>query len=246
MDKKGTIKKVLKFVSNVISWTCFCLLIIIVGCIIWYIITAKIYASKGEKYTPYFSLYTIISPSMEPNIKVYDVILNTRVDDPSKLKEGDVITFISSGNLSNGMTITHRIIEVIEAKDGLRFRTKGDNNQTPDGATVIPSNILGKTLLRIPQLGRVQFLIGNKGGWFFLVLLPALGIVIYDIIKLFKVSEVKKKVETALEKQAEEIDLEKKRKEEERKRELKQKLNLEEDNDILDEERNRANTYEEE
>ena len=101
MSKKGKAKRVFKYITDVISWTCLCILILIGALLVWYFISAKIYASKGEKYTPYFSLYTIISPSMEPNIKVYDVILDTRVDDVNTIKEGDIITFISSGNLSS-------------------------------------------------------------------------------------------------------------------------------------------------
>ncbi len=224
MKKKGLFRQTFKFVTDVISWTCLCLLILIGVCIIWYVISAKIYAAKGEKYTPYFSLYTIISPSMEPRIKVYDVILDTRVDDPTKIKRGDVITFISSGSLSSGMTITHRVVDIIQTDEGLRFITKGDNNQTADGAAVLPENILGKTLLKIPMLGRVQFFLANRGAWVIVVLLPAMGIIIYDLIKLFKVSGLKGKIEEVI-KEDEPVDKEKQRlEEEERKRKLKEKL----------------------
>lgn len=225
MEKKGYLKKGFKFITDIISWTCLCILILIIICLIWYVVSAKIYASKGEKYSPYFSLYTIISPSMEPNINVYDVILDTRVDDINNIKVGDVITFISSGNLSAGMTITHRVVEILDTKDGLRFRTKGDNNQSPDAALVIPDNVLGKTLLKIPYLGRVQFLLAERGGWFIIVLLPALGIIIYDIIKLLKVLKLKNKVDKVTE-EKEEIKENKQEIEEKRIKEIKEKLNL--------------------
>ena len=226
MKKKGLFKNILKFITDVISWTCFCLLILIGVCMLWYVVSARIYASRGEKYKPYFTLYTIISPSMEPNIKVYDVILDTRVDDVKNIKEGDVITFISSNSLSSGMTITHRVVQILNTEEGLRFVTKGDNNETPDGALVLPENVLGKTLLRIPALGRVQFLLANKGGWFIIVLLPALGVIIYDFVKLFKMSELKDKIEKSLAKNENEIDPNiKKENEEKRKQELKEKLN---------------------
>ena len=230
MKKEGTIKGIFKFITDVISWTCLCLLILIGGCIVYYVIAAQKYAARGEKYEPYFSLYTIISPSMEPNIKVYDVILDTRVDDVKDIKVGDVITFISTGSLSNGMVITHRVIEVINNGDNIQFRTKGDNNQSPDGALVESKNVLGKTLLRIPQLGRVQFLLASKGGWFICIIIPALGVIIYDIIKLFKVSTLKTKVEGILEDSDQNTDEEDKKKKEleaKRKEELKRKLNLE-------------------
>jgi signal peptidase I len=228
MSKKGKAKRVFKYITDVISWTCLCILILIGALLVWYFISAKIYASKGEKYTPYFSLYTIISPSMEPNIKVYDVILDTRVDDVNTIKEGDIITFISSGNLSSGMTITHRVVEVLHTDEGLRFRTKGDNNQTADGALVIPENVLGKTLLRIPMLGRVQFLLASKGGLLIFILIPAVGIIVYDIIKLFRVKDVSDKVEEVIQDKPEDkVPEEQKMIEENRKQELIEKLNKE-------------------
>lgn len=228
MSKKGKAKRVFKYITDVISWTCLCILILIGALLVWYFISAKIYASKGEKYTPYFSLYTIISPSMEPNIKVYDVILDTRVDDVNTIKEGDIITFISSGNLSSGMTITHRVVEVLHTDEGLRFRTKGDNNQTADGALVIPKNVLGKTLLRIPMLGRVQFLLASKGGLLIFILIPAVGIIVYDIIKLFRVKDVSDKVEEVIQDKPEDKVLEEQKMiEENRKQELIEKLNKE-------------------
>ena len=228
MSKKGKAKRVFKYITDVISWTCLCILILIGALLVWYFISAKIYASKGEKYTPYFSLYTIISPSMEPNIKVYDVILDTRVDDVNTIKEGDIITFISSGNLSSGMTITHRVVEVLHTDEGLRFRTKGDNNQTADGALVIPENVLGKTLLRIPMLGRVQFLLASKGGLLIFILIPAVGIIVYDIIKLFRVKDVSDKVEEVIQDKPEDkVPEGQKMIEENRKQELIEKLNKE-------------------
>ena len=233
MKKKGLFSRIFKFITDVISWTCLCLLILIGGCVVYYVIAARKYAARGEEYKPYFSLYTIISPSMEPNIKVYDVILDTRVDDPKNVKVGDVITFISTGSLSNGMVITHRVIDIINENGNLRFRTKGDNNQSPDGALVESENVLGKTLLRVPQLGRVQFLLASKGGWFIIVMIPAFGVIIYDILKLFKVSSLKTKVETALgddnEDNKKAAEDQKKKEEEKRKEEIKKKLKLEEE-----------------
>lgn len=215
---------VIKYISKVISWFLLALLILIAGFLIYYVVAANIYASKGEEFKPKFAMYTIISPSMEPTINRYDVIFNIRVDDLNTLKEGDVITFISSGVLNEGMTVTHRIVGIVETESGIKFRTKGDNNIVPDSALVEPGNVLGRTLFKIPQLGRIQSLLATKGGWIFLVLVPALGIVIYDILKIFRLSKVKKKVEQSIEDNKPKIDIEQIQKEEERKEELKKKL----------------------
>ena len=126
------------------------------------------------------------------------------------------------------MSITHRVVEVLHTDEGLRFRTKGDNNQTADGALVIPENVLGKTLLRIPMLGRVQFLLASKGGLLIFILIPAVGIIVYDIIKLFRVKDVSDKVEEVIQDKPEDKVLEEQKMiEENRKQELIEKLNKE-------------------
>ncbi|MBE6161029.1 MAG: signal peptidase I [Firmicutes bacterium] len=194
---KGTfqkIRQILKMIITVISWTLFVILVLIIAFLVYYLVSANIYAAKGEKYEPKFSLYTIVSPSMEPQIKVYDVVLNIRVDDKSTIKKGDVITFISTSNISNGMTVTHRVDNVIKGENGVEFVTKGDNNLTQDTDTAKDYNVLGKVVLRIPQLGRLQFFIASSGGWLIVVLIPALFIIVNDTFKIIKLNIAKKKL----------------------------------------------------
>ena len=200
---------VIKYISKVFSWFLLTILVLVAGFLVYYVVSANIYARKGEEFKPKFSLYTIISTSMVPNINVYDVIFDVRVDDLTKLN--------------------HRIVDVIETDEGLKFRTKGDNNLVPDSALVEPGNVIGKTLFKIPQLGRVQSLLATKGGWLFLVLLPALGVIIYDIIKIIKLTAVKKKVDQSILDNEVKIDPEQIKREEERKEILKSKY-LKEDN----------------
>lgn len=190
-------KQILKTIAMIISWTIFALLVLIIGFLAYYMVSANIYAKKGEKFEPKFSLYTIVSPSMEPNIKVYDVILNTRIDDPADIKVGDVITFISTSTISNGMTVTHRVTRIENGPDGLEFATKGDNNITEDTDTAKQANLLGKVVLKIPQLGRLQFFLSTKGGWLLVIIFPALLIIVNDIFKIFKLNKAKKNLEEA-------------------------------------------------
>ena len=122
---------VIKMIMKVLSWIIIGLLICLAGFLMYYVISSKLYEANGKKFEPKMSLYTIISTSMEPSIKVYDVVFDVKVD-ASKIKEGDVITFISTSSLSEGMTITHRVINIVETENGRKFRVQGDNNSTPD------------------------------------------------------------------------------------------------------------------
>ena len=79
--------------------------------------------------------------------------------------------FISSSSLSDGMTLTHRVVGVVETSDGYKFRTKGDNNSVADSSLVDSTKIIGKVAFKIPQLGRIQFLLQSKGGLLFALLI---------------------------------------------------------------------------
>ena len=193
----STIKNVFKTITTILSYSALVLLIFIGVIFTIYFIDVKVQQSKGGIAKPLFGAYVIISGSMEPNIHVYDVIVTKRVEDTSTLKKGDVITFYSNDERHYGITVTHRIVEVIDAEKGI-FRTQGDANNTEDDALTIKENIIGKVTMRIPQLGRLQFFIASKGGWLLVILIPCLSIIAYDIVKIGKLMKVKttNKIET--------------------------------------------------
>ena len=191
-DKKIKRKKIFKMIYKVISYTIICILMAIAAFLIFYVISGKIAQKQGKK--PLFGLYTIISPSMTGTLNVYDVAFTMRVD-TDKLKEGDIITFHSTNSFFGGTPITHRIIEIVDVPDsGKMFRVKGDANPKADEEKVIPSNVVGKVLFKIPQLGRVQFFLASKGGWIVAIMIPALVIISYDIYKIFRLVLLKSKL----------------------------------------------------
>ena len=57
-SKKYDFKIILKYISTIVSWSFFALLSIIAVLLIYYFISSRLYASKGEKYEPIFSVYT--------------------------------------------------------------------------------------------------------------------------------------------------------------------------------------------
>ncbi len=191
-DKKIKRKKIFKMIYKVISYTIICILMAIAAFLIFYVISGKIAQKQGKK--PLFGLYTIISPSMTGTLNVYDVAFTMRVD-TDKLKEGDIITFYSTNSFFGGTPITHRIIEIVNVPEsGKMFRVKGDANPKADEEKVIPSNVVGKVLFKIPQLGRVQFFLASKGGWIIAIMIPALVIISYDIYKIFRLVLLKSKL----------------------------------------------------
>ena len=157
---------------------------------------------------------------MEKTLNIYDVIVNVKVKSPNDIKVGDIITFISSSASSKGMTITHRVIEISEDENGNKvFKTKGDNNTSPDPKPAVFENIIGKVIFKIPQLGRLQSILTTKGGWLILVVIPAFIIIIYDILKLLRLYGAEKSIE-----EVNNQDLKKKEKEIETKKVIEEKL----------------------
>lgn len=98
-----------------------------------------------------FRVYAVLSGSMEPAYPTGSLICTRKVD-PFTLKAGDVITFLLDGDT----VATHRVVEVVpdgEDPSVVRFRTKGDANETADGSLVHGENVVGTPVLTVPYLG---------------------------------------------------------------------------------------------
>lgn len=152
--------------------------------------------SKGN-YKPLYGAFVIVSPSMVPTIKVQDAVVIKNVD-AKRLRKGDIITFTSTDSHYAGLTVTHRIIDIETSEDGkLLFRTKGDNNNTPDDALVTEDNIDGRVFLKIPKIGYLQSFLSQSYGWIICIVIPCLGLIAYEIVKIFQAakSSVVKRVE---------------------------------------------------
>ena len=196
MEENKTVKrkKTFKMAYKIISYTLLVILMIIALFFIVYVISGKIAEKKGEN--PPFGLYTIISPSMTPNIDVYDVVFVKRQDLES-LKVDDVITFYSTNAMFGTTPITHRIVEILDIPDnGTMYRVKGDANERADQEKVIPSNVIGKVMFKIPKLGKIQFFLASKTGWLIAILIPSICVIIYDIYKLIKLISLKNRLNT--------------------------------------------------
>ena len=177
----------IKFILGVLSYAVFIWLLLIGITLLIYVADIKIRAMRGDYTPPKYNAYVVLTGSMLPEIQIQDVVITKRVD-VEDLKEGDIITFVSSDTRFEGTVITHRIVNVYhDASTGeYSFQTRGDNNNVPDSALVQPSNIYGKVILKIPKLGYLQMFLASQGGWIIVILIPCLVVISYDIVKLIK------------------------------------------------------------
>ena len=101
---------------------------------------------------------------MADAIQPDDVIITHRQD---AYKVGDIVTY-----QTGGMSVTHRIIAVHE--NG--YRTKGDANNTDDGADIPQNAVVGKVVLVIPKIGAVIRFVRTPAG--VLSLLAVIGLLL--------------------------------------------------------------------
>lgn len=129
-------------------------------------------------------VFSVISGSMEPDYPVGSLIYVKEVD-PNDVEVRDVITYV----LPNNMPSTHRVVR-IDTENQL-FYTKGDANDTEDGAPVHFQNLIGTPIFTIPYLGFVAHYIQNPPGMYVAIAAGAILLILVFIPDLF-MKETKK------------------------------------------------------
>lgn len=133
--------------------------------------------------------YTVLSGSMEPAYPVGSLIYVKSVD-AKGLEADDVITFM----VNDETVATHRVVDVVSDEGNpevLRFRTKGDANETEDGALVHYRNIIGTPVFIIPYLGFFAHYIQNSPGRYIAISLGAILLLLLFLPELLGVEEKK-------------------------------------------------------
>ncbi|TSE14998.1 signal peptidase I [Arthrobacter sp. KBS0703] len=122
---------------------------------------------------------TVMTGSMAPNLPPGHILIYHPVD-ADTLKVGDVIAYQPDDNITGGIPITHRVIDVKSA-DGhaTEVIVQGDANPAPD-KPVRPEQIIGKMDYYVPFAGALRLLAFHAG----VASLPsilAVGLVSYGI-----------------------------------------------------------------
>ena len=137
--------------------------------------------------------YSVLSGSMQ---SVYPTgsLLYTKDVNPETLEVGDVITFKMAG----GTLCTHRIIEIVPDEDNpniVRFRTKGDENDTAD-PLVDCDRVVGKAVFCIPLLGYLATYMAVPPGKYIAITVAISLVLIEVMISLVLDDRDKKKTQT--------------------------------------------------
>jgi signal peptidase I len=134
-----------------------------------------------------YKRYVVNGHSMETAIPYASVTWEKSVP-VSDLKVGDVITFKPPAEYNVSELVTHRIVSVEKQSNGEpAFRTKGDNNDSPDPWTIVlDASTQPRVQFHIPYVGYLY--IALSSGWvrFLVIVLPALAAAVWIAVILWR------------------------------------------------------------
>lgn len=184
MQKTG--KKVLKIIDKVV-------MSILIGFIIITTILSVFFTYYKSQNKPInlfgYSIFYVVTPSMEPELEVGDVILVKSVN-PQDINFEDIITYKSNYGLLSGNYITHRVDSIEGEGENLIFRTKGDANDEVDEEIVTPDKIVGVFQKKLGFIKFIMSLLSNKLVFLLIIILPLFVFLVMQLINFFV--EVKK------------------------------------------------------
>lgn len=161
---------------------------VLIGLLMILMILTLVLRISGSNFKLFgLNVYYIATPSMEPDLKVGDVILSKNVKDYSKLEIGDIISYNGEEGSYRGKLITHQIIDIKEENGKYIFITKGTNENSTVDPDVREDQVVSKMLFEIPLIGKLVKLLANKFAFFFILIIPLAVMLVFEIIHLFKV-----------------------------------------------------------
>lgn len=175
-------KTALKIIKNTVVWL---LVILAVTMMIFTVISCTTF-NRNDRNLFGYKMYIVNSDSMAAtDFNAGDLILAKEVD-PSTLKEGDIITFMSQDTESFGETVTHKIRRLTtDAEGNPGFVTYGTTTGVDDETIVTYPFVLGKYQMKIPGLGNFFNFMKTTPGYFVCIFVPFMLIILYEGVKFF-------------------------------------------------------------
>ncbi|MFL6502942.1 MAG: signal peptidase I [Nitrososphaera sp.] len=120
--------------------------------------------------------YVVSSGSMEPVLKVNDVLIVRDGGSWQNLKIGDIIVF--NRPVGSDRVIVHRIADIVIDADGARIvRTRGDANPASIPGTDYPirqDNYIGKVIYVLPGIGIITKVISPPVNYIIIAIILAI------------------------------------------------------------------------
>lgn len=180
------IKSVLKTVKSVLAWV---LVILAVFMMIFTVISVTTF-NRNDRDLFGYKAYIVNTDSMAAtDFYAGDLILVKEVD-PTTLKEGDIITFLSQDPNSFGEVITHKIrAKTVDKNGNPGFITYGTTTGVDDETIVTYLYILGKYDFHIPKMGAFFNFMKTPQGYIICIFVPFMLLILkqgISSVKMFR------------------------------------------------------------
>ncbi len=116
--------------------------------------------------------FIVLSGSMESEIFPGDLAIVKDVE-TKELKVNDVIAF-----RSEDLVVTHRIVEIKNENGAIKYKTKGDNNNSQDVGDVLPEQVEGLYKFKISKMGNLAMFMQTPTGIISCLSIPLLLLVL--------------------------------------------------------------------
>ncbi len=126
---------------------------------------------------------TVLSGSMEPTLHTGDVVVVKEIS-PLDVKIGDVVSFRDPDDETR--IVTHRVRSIQVEEGTVRFVTKGDSNTGVEHWKVTADGTIGRVGYRVQGLGYALFWIRGRYGRLILVVIPALVLGAYELVRIWR------------------------------------------------------------
>lgn len=179
-------KKVGNIIKNIIVWG---IALLAIGMMIFTIVSVTTF-NRNDRQLFGYRAYIVLSDSMsKTNFDAGDLVLVKEVD-PSTLKEGDIISYISQNTENYGEVVTHKIRSLTTDANGEPgFITYGTTTDTDDETIVTYPFVLGKYQKHIPKIGTFFQFLKTTQGYFVCIFIPFMLLILYqglNCIRLFR------------------------------------------------------------
>ena len=193
-------KEVLKRIGSVLVD----ILIVIVFIVSTIVVIASITANRtgGQPSVMGYVFSSVQTNSMQGTIDKGDFVVGKLIDDNTKIKEGDIISYYDYIG-GKQVVVTHRVIEIIDPDTVPGYVTQGDNEKYPDDIVKTRDTLHSVYKFRIPFLGKFIDFLKTPFGFIITLVIPLLSFIAWQAYKLILLFFKSKQAE--LEEQAEQL-----------------------------------------
>ncbi len=175
-------KKAINIIKTTLVWL---VVLLAVSMMVFTVISVTTF-NRNDRSLFGYKMYIVNTDSMAATDFDAGSLILVKEVDPSTLKEGDIITFMSQDTNSFGETITHKIRKItVDAEGNPGFVTYGTTTGIDDEIVVTYPYVLGKYEHHIPALGTFFNFLKTTTGYFVCIFTPFMLIILYEALKFF-------------------------------------------------------------